>query len=46
MLKLAQWCRTDEEDDILKEVFAARKEVAQAKSELARYHRDYEQRDR
>lgn len=43
---LAQWARTDEEGDILMEVQAARVTVNEAQMALARYHRDYQKRDR
>jgi len=42
MLKLVRWVRTDEEGDILMEVKQARVIVNEAQSELARYHRNYE----
>jgi hypothetical protein len=46
LLKLSQWARTDEEGDILAEVFQARKATAEAKQQLAQYHRNYAENGR
>ena len=41
LLKLSMWARTDEEGDILAEVFQARRTTNEAKQELAKYHAQY-----
>lgn len=46
MLKLSQWARTDEEGDILTEVFETRKTITDATQALAKYHRNYQERSR
>jgi hypothetical protein len=40
MLRLSQWAKTEEEGDILQEVFQARRAVAHAKQEISKLWTD------